>query len=427
MKRSLTFFLLALLTSNIKGQQSYSVSFVHDGKTVHGTFTTPDGNCKFPTVIINPGSGANNRDGTIPLTDGNSACLFPSLYGDTLKIYKELGDALVDSGYAVLRYDKLEYTYPTNLGTITFHKLWLPVESAIKYIKTRSDVDTNKIILIGHSEGSSLIPFIAKGRSDIKALISLAGARTPFDSLFAWQLNNLISLLRPCGATANDSISAANQANQVLSYFNVIRTNTWNGSTPPLFGVPASAWYNYVLATDPVATNYNLDGLPTLFVGMGLDIQVPPSELTRFQNEVTITTDFWSMPGLIHYMTPNNDPHVSKALTDTIIHWLRKQNFSFKCHQFVGIHPNLLKDDDLVKVYPNPFNSAIAFSISKRNVEDFSFTVRNILGEVILYSEENGPTDNYSKIIDLSGVVCGVYFLEFHVDGHKTMKKITKE
>src|SRR5204863_8574539 len=127
----------------------------------------------------------------------------------------------------------------------------------------RADVDTNNIILIGHSEGSSLIPFIARGRSDIKALISIAGARTPFDSLLAYQL---VNIAQSCGGSV---AQAQAQANQVLSYFNIISSNTWNGSTPALFGVPASAWYDYVRATDSVAANYNIDNLPTLFTGMG--------------------------------------------------------------------------------------------------------------------------------------------------------------
>jgi hypothetical protein len=270
MKKITNLFLLLILTTIAVAQQSYNITFVHDGKTVYGTFTVPNGTGKFITIIICPGSGAIDRDGTIPYTSGNIACLYPDLYGDTLRVYKELSDALVNSGYGVLRYDKLEYSYPTTLGTITFHKLWLPVESAINYVKTRNDVDTNKIILIGHSEGSSLIPFIAKGRKDVKALISIAGARTPFDSIFAWQLNNLVQLLRPCGATSTDSLNAKVQADQILSYFNIIRTNTWNGSTPTAFGVPAKAWYDYIRATDSVAINYNLDNLPTLFTGMGL-------------------------------------------------------------------------------------------------------------------------------------------------------------
>lgn len=153
-----------------------------------GTFSTPAGLGPYATVIIAPGSGPSDRDGTLPMFGVNIACLYPQLLGDTLRYYKELGEALVDSGYAVLRYDKLEYSYPTGFGNITFEKLWLPVNSAIDYVKTRPDVDPDRIVLLGHSEGSSLIPHIAKDRDDIRALISVGGPRTPFDSLFAFQL-----------------------------------------------------------------------------------------------------------------------------------------------------------------------------------------------------------------------------------------------
>src|SRR6478752_8335062 len=144
-------------------QQTYNVNFTHDGKIVNGTFTKPNGPGVFPTIIINPGSGANDRNGTIQMAGANVSCLYPALLNTTLRPYQDLSNALVAAGYAVLRYDKLEYTYSAaSLGAITFHKLWLPVESAINYVKTRPDVDVNKIVLIGHSEGSSLIPYIAK-------------------------------------------------------------------------------------------------------------------------------------------------------------------------------------------------------------------------------------------------------------------------
>ncbi|HXR80520.1 MAG TPA: hypothetical protein VN763_06360, partial [Saprospiraceae bacterium] len=107
----LIFSLILVLGLNaVQSQQSYPITFTHDGKTVNGTFTTPDGPGKFPTIIINPGSGPNDRDGTLLLEGGNVECLYPELNGETLKPYKELAAALVDSGFAVLRYDKLEFT-----------------------------------------------------------------------------------------------------------------------------------------------------------------------------------------------------------------------------------------------------------------------------------------------------------------------------
>ncbi|MBL0310703.1 MAG: T9SS type A sorting domain-containing protein [Bacteroidetes bacterium] len=414
MKKFANFIVLLIVTVATRGQQSYPITFNHDGLTVNGTFTIPNGTGQFPTVIINAGSGASDRDGTIPMLGANVACLYPDLLNDTLRPYKELSDALVDSGYAVLRYDKLEYTYPTTLGTITFHKLWLPVESAINYVKTRDDVDTSNIILIGHSEGSSLIPFIAKGRTDVKALISIAGARTPFDSILAYQL---VNIAQTCGGNVSQ---AQSQANQILSYFNIIRTNTWNGSTSPLFGVPASVWYDYFLATDSVAINYNLDNLPTLFTGMGLDINVPPAELIRFQNEVTITNDFWSIPGLVHYMTPNNDPHVSPVLTDTIIYWLRQHVLT------TGITP-INSPDRYFHITPNPFNTDFSISIEKENVTNLSVSLINIFGQIMFSETDENMQGKFTSTYLTGALPSGIYFLNISADGHSMTRRIVKQ
>lgn len=413
MKNILNLISLLFLTTATQAQQSYNITFTHAGKTVFGTFTTPNGTGKFPTIIINPGSGANDRDGTRPMIGGNINCLYPALLNDTLRPYKELSDALVDSGYAVLRYDKLEYTYPTSLGTITFNKLWLPVESAINYVKTRNDVDTNRIVLIGHSEGSSIIPFIAKGRSDIKALISIAGARTPFDSLLAYQI---VYITQTCGGNVSQ---AQTQANQILSYFNVIRTNTWNGSTPTFLGAPASAWYDYVLATDSVAINYNIANLPTLFTGMALDINVPPAELIRFQNEVTITNDFWSMPGLTHFMTPDNDPHVGTALTDTIIYWLRQNNFA------TGFN-SLEISDKFFQIYPNPFNNVISIT-GNHHFQNLTLSILNTLGQVVFRKQETNLSKNSTITLNLENLPSGIYYLQLTTDKQRVSRKIIKQ
>ena len=412
MVMKLIFSLILVLGLNaVQSQQSYPITFTHDGKTVNGTFTTPDGAGKFPTIIINPGSGPNDRDGTLLLEGGNVECLYPELNGETLKPYKELAAALVDSGYAVLRYDKLEFTYTgPALIPMTFHKLWLPVESAIAYVKTRADVDTNKIILIGHSEGSALIPIIAKGRSDVKALISIAGAVTTFDSIFAYQI---VEFTKLCNG---DTIDAQFQADQLLEYYSYVRAG-FCASLPPLFGVPACVWKDYVDTTDPVANNYNLCNQPTLFLGLGLDINVPPSELIRFQNEVTITEDFWSVPGLIHYMTPHDDPHVSEALTDTIIYWLREHNL------ISGIAP-AGHESNVINIYPNPFTESISITLPEDEFNGTLF-VYNALGQVVSTTDkidfQNGSP------VDLSYLMSGVYFLEIDVNDYKIVKRVVKK
>lgn len=402
--------IFALSILSVRAQQVFEITFMHDGFVVFGTFTTPEGEGPFPTVIVNPGTGANDRDGTIPMEGANVICLYPGLLGETLTPYKGLSDALVDSGFAVLRYDKLEFTYPLTLPPITFYRLWLPVTSAIDYVKTRSDVDTERIILLGHSEGSSLIPFIAKDRDDIRALISLAGPRTPFDSLLAYQIVHITQL---CGGNI---LQAQAQANQILNYFNVIRTNTWHGGTPPLFGVPASAWYDYVVATDAVAVHYNVNALPTLFIGLELDINVPPSELDRFRDDITITEDFWSLPGLNHFLTPNDDPNVSAALTDTVIYWLRRHVLTSNVH---GKEASNIA----IQVYPNPFSSDLTIVLSAISDTQVSYQMRNTIGEVVWRMQNAGPLVTTP---DLSKLAPGLYVLEIHTQHGVTVSKVLK-
>jgi dienelactone hydrolase len=417
------FFLLLLsiwMVGSSAAQHDSAITFQHDGITVYGTFSVPEGTGRFPTVIINPGSGAIDRDGTVPLTDGNSACIYPEIYGDTVRMYKELANMLVDSGYAVLRYDKLEYTNPNGLGIITFHKLWLPVESAIKFVKQRSEVDTSQIILLGHSEGSSLIPFIADGRNDIKALIAVAGARTPFDTLLAWQYAQLYQLLKPCGATPSDSIYLSNLGKQVLNYFHIIRTS-WNGNTPPFAGVPAQAWYDYIQATDHVADHYNAANRPTLFIGLGEDLNVPPSELQRLKQDVTITNDFWSIPGKIHYMGTAQDVHVSKIVTDTILYWLRQIMLP------TGIAGIPDQEYDFIQVAPNPFSSNVNIELDLTRADVTAFSVSDATGNACLTQTIPKGADHFKVNLDLHYLPAGIYYLSMTNKGKQVVRKLVKE
>src|ERR1019366_2557061 len=204
-----------------------------------------------------------------------------------------------------------------------------------------------------------------------------------------------------------------------LDYFDTIRANTWNGSTPSLFGAPASTWYDYVRATDSVSVHYNADNLPTLFTGMALDINVPPAELIRFQNEITITNDFWSIPGLIHYMTPDTNPHVSLVLTDTIVYWLR---------QHTGTTGIALTHDNgkLIHISPNPFANDFLISLDANNIRCLDLEIKNILGQNVIEDHSVNLVDRYNKRFDMSAFPSGIYLINVIADGQLVNTKIIK-
>jgi hypothetical protein len=320
MKYIILAFLLAISVFT-DARRYEAVSFSHEGLQVSARLSLPDAPPPYRAIVLVPGSGPNDKDCTFPVVGPNTDCLFPGLMGDTLRPYKGLSDALADAGYAVLTYDKLEYSYPTTLGTITFKKLWLPAMSGIGYLRSRSDIRGNDLVLLGHSEGSTLIPYMAKGDAGISAMISLAGPRrSAYDTLLSYQI---LEITKTCGG---DTAAAKSQGAQLMYYFSLIRSGKWNSSTPPFAGVSASVWADYIKVADSVVINYNAFEKPRLFIGLGKDMNVPiATELTAFRNEVKGRADFYEIPDLLHYLCTPTDPAVSKVLTDTIVSWLRRE------------------------------------------------------------------------------------------------------
>ena len=125
-----------------------------------GTLTLPKEKGKSPAVILIAGSGPNDRDETI--------------FGH--KPFWVLADYLSRHGIAVLRYDKRgvgksggEYF------TATTQDFADDAKAALNYLKTRKDIDTLKIGLIGHSEGGIIAPMIASQKKDIRFVVLMAG------------------------------------------------------------------------------------------------------------------------------------------------------------------------------------------------------------------------------------------------------------
>lgn len=138
------------------------VSFVNENANIKlaGTFTRPKGNKKYPVAILISGSGPQDRDESI----------------SQHKPFLVLADYLTKQGIAVLRYDDRGFGESTgNHSNATTYDFSLDVISAMAYLKTRNDVDANKIGLIGHSEGGIIAPLVANKNNDVAFIVSLAG------------------------------------------------------------------------------------------------------------------------------------------------------------------------------------------------------------------------------------------------------------
>lgn len=124
-----------------------------------GTLTLPRSSGEFTAVVLVSGSGAQNRN--------------EELLGH--KPFLVLADYLTRRGIAVLRFDDRgvgesegDYRQATIADFAT------DAEAAINYLKTRKEVNKNKIGIIGHSEGGG-IAFMLAAEQKPAFIVTLAG------------------------------------------------------------------------------------------------------------------------------------------------------------------------------------------------------------------------------------------------------------
>jgi hypothetical protein len=129
------------------------------GVSLSGTFTRPSKKGKYPVVVLISGSGRTDRN-------GSSATHRPFLV---------LSDYLTRNNIAVLRYDDRGFGDSTgDFSTSTTADFAQDVLSAVRYLKSRKDIDLKNIGLIGHSEGGIIAPLAANQTTDISFSIGYA-------------------------------------------------------------------------------------------------------------------------------------------------------------------------------------------------------------------------------------------------------------
>ncbi|MBT1710046.1 alpha/beta fold hydrolase [Fulvivirgaceae bacterium PWU5] len=129
--------------------------------TLSGTLTLPSNrNEKYPAVILISGYGPQNRDAE---WNGHKPFLI-------------IADCLTRQGFAVLRYDDRGFGKSTgNYHAGTSLDFSTDVESAVHFLKTRKEIDSTRIGLIGHSDGAMIAPMVAARSNDVSFIIMLAG------------------------------------------------------------------------------------------------------------------------------------------------------------------------------------------------------------------------------------------------------------
>jgi uncharacterized protein len=125
-----------------------------------GTLTLPEGQNKFPAVVLVTGSGPQNRD--------------EELLGH--KPFLVIADYLTRNGIAVLRYDDRGTGASKGVFTTgTTEDFAQDAEAAINFLQADKRVDATKVGIMGHSEGGMIAPMVAVRNKNVAFIVMLAG------------------------------------------------------------------------------------------------------------------------------------------------------------------------------------------------------------------------------------------------------------
>ena len=257
------------------------------GLNFAGTLTTPQGEGPHPAVVLLSGSGAQDRNEAIV---GHRPFLV-------------LADHLTRQGIAVLRFDDRGVGGSEgDVTSATTRDFAGDALAAVAFLKSRPEVDTARIGLIGHSEGALVGPLAAVESEDIAFLVLLAAPGLPGEEIIYLQS---AALVRVMGAD-EEAIAASRESQQRM--FAIVKAEPDNEkarqrlealqkemlqrmtadqrkaaglSEESPIGEQAqmllTPWFRFFLTYDPVPTLAKVKRPVLVIIGEN-DLQVPPAE-----------------------------------------------------------------------------------------------------------------------------------------------------
>jgi len=266
------------------------VAFENPRARVHiaGTLTIPSGEAPFPAVVLISGSGPQDRNETI---SGH-------------KPFLVLADYLTSRGIAVLRTDDRGVGGSTgNPLTSTTRDLASDVAAALAFLKSRPEVDPNRMGLVGHSEGAIIAPMVAASNPNVAFIVLMAGTGLPGEQI----MNRQAALIGRAEGLSPASIRTAMRS-QRLAFAAIKRYDgspkqrarirallakvvTAMPGTPPSrdaqnalidahMAMLTSPWFRFFLTYDPRPALRKVR-CPVLAIGGEKDLQVPARENLR--------------------------------------------------------------------------------------------------------------------------------------------------
>ncbi|MBR6639688.1 MAG: alpha/beta hydrolase [Muribaculaceae bacterium] len=311
---------------------SQEVTFNNGDITLAGTFTKPIIGSKHKAVVLVSGSGAQNRD--------------EELFGH--KPFAVIADYLTRHGIAVLRYDD-RGVGGSSKGSDDATTLDLATDAmaAVDYLKSRNDIDTTHIGIIGHSEGG-LIAVInaATHPNDVDFIVTLAGPYVKGKDILIKQ-NHLASEMAGMPLSESqaadvkvifETIDASTDSTLLAADLRKIMSATGNHSEQEIeqtIKVMASPWYVAFVKLDPAKYLPQVK-CPVLAMNGSWDFQVDATQNLGAARKALPHATVKEYEGLNHLFQPSSSRQasmsygaieitISAQVLKDIVEWINSQ------------------------------------------------------------------------------------------------------
>ena len=223
------------------------------GFTLAGTLTLPKGASRSKPVgaiVTITGSGPEDRDESIGLPG--------------YRPFRQIADSLGRRGIAVLRMD--DRGTGASGGTFkgaTSADFAEDIRAGLAYLRTRPEIRSDRLGVLGHSEGAIIAPMVAEKESTLRAIVLLAGIAEPGRSALQFQMKN--------GIEHNAKLTPAQRESQIAEI-------------PAKIDAMAAAdpWMKFFFTYDPAATMRRVK-TPVLILTGSRDQQAVPEQNPKIE------------------------------------------------------------------------------------------------------------------------------------------------
>lgn len=215
------------------------------GHTLGGTLTIPTGaRGRVAAVVTITGSGLQDRDEYVAIGSG-------------YRLFREVADTLGRRGIAVLRMDDRGIGSSNGDVRGTTADFADDIRAGVAYLRSRAEIDPERIALVGHSEGGTIAPMVAADDRRIAGLVLLAGTAYTGRQIIDYQIANGVRGSDLTPAQVDSAVAGA-----------VAEFDSTAGKTP---------WMQYFMRYDPIPTARRVRQ-PALILQGATDQQVRAEE-----------------------------------------------------------------------------------------------------------------------------------------------------